>query len=87
VEQIEHRAAPAGQFRNKDCVDIAGLRQCKDLLTFGALILCPRGSFLPNPCNFITGFFGESAKIAFLASAGLIGRRYPAIKALQTCPI
>jgi NAD(P)H-flavin reductase len=36
VEQIEHRTAPTGKFSDEDYVDIEGLRQCKDLLAFGA---------------------------------------------------
>jgi hypothetical protein len=79
VEQIEHRAAPAGEFCDQNGVDIAGLSQGKDLLSLGALILHPIGSFLPYPDDSIPGFPGEGAEIPFLASAGLVVGGYPAV--------
>jgi hypothetical protein len=63
VEQIEHRPAPVGEFCDQNGVDIAGLSQGKDLLSLGALILHPRGSFLPYPDDSIPGFLGEGAEI------------------------
>ncbi len=80
VEQIEHRAAPAGKFGDKNYIDIAGLRQGKNLLAFSALILRSRGGFLPDSDNFVAGLFGEGSEIPFLTGAGLVGGGYPAIK-------
>ena len=48
VEQIEHRAAPAGQFGDEDHVDLAGLRQCKNFL-FGASCFAPEAISFQTP--------------------------------------
>ena len=61
MEQIEHRAAPAGQLSDQDDVDIAGLRQRQNLLPLDALILRPGRGFLPDPSDFIARLFGEGA--------------------------
>jgi len=55
------RAAPAGQFGDEDQVDRACLRQCQDLLAFGALLLWPGGHFIPDPDDFVASLLGEGA--------------------------
>ena len=48
VEQVEHRAAPAGEIRDEDDVDLARLSEHQNLLALGAVVLGARAGFLPD---------------------------------------
>ena len=80
VEQIEHRAAPAGQFSDEDDIDLAGLGEREDLLALGPVILGTGAGFLPNTDDFVAGLLGEGLEVALLTGTRLIGGRYPAIE-------
>ena len=67
MEQVEHRATPASEFGDEDDVDFTGLGQRQDCFAFGALVLGPRGSFLPDADNFAARLPGEDAQVPLLA--------------------
>jgi hypothetical protein len=71
VEQIEHGPAPASQFGDDDYVDLAGLRQRKHLLAFGAVLLRAGGGFLPDSDDFVASLPCEGAELTFLAGTGV----------------
>jgi hypothetical protein len=80
MEEIEHRAPPAGELRYEDDIDFAGLSKREHFLPFDPIALGARGGLLPHTDDLVTGFLGEDPKVPLLTGTGLVGGRYPAIE-------
>lgn len=80
VEEIEHRSAPAGEFRHEDDIDLASLGQGQDFLALGPIVFGAGGSFLPDADDLVASILGKGPKVPLLPGAGLIDGRYPAIE-------
>src|ERR1700691_592879 len=80
MQQIEHRATPAGELGHEDHIDLASLGEAEDLLTLFTVIFGAGRSLLPDTGNLVARLLGEGLEVALLTRARLIGGRYPAIK-------
>jgi len=68
----------ARQLRHQNRIDLASLRQ--HLAPLGAVELHARGCFLVGADDVVPRPLGEGGEIPFLAAAGLIGGRDPAVE-------
>jgi hypothetical protein len=79
-QQVGRAAAPARRLGDQHRVELPRLRERHDLAALDPIELHPRAGFLERAHHLVAGTGGKRGQIPFLAGAGLVGGRDPAVE-------